>query len=182
MNEIKNSRKNIEKLVLAALFLALGMILPLLTAQIKEIGDTLLPMHLPVMLCAFICGLKYGASVGLILPFFRSFVFGMPPIYPNAVWMALELATYGLVIGLMCLSKHKSKPAWIYLSLVTAQISGRIVWGIAKAVLLGTQGKAFTFGMFWVGGFADALPGIILQIVLIPLIIIVLNKVLKREI
>ena len=182
MKEIKVNKKSVQNLVLAALFLAVGAVLPLLTAQVKEIGDSLLPMHIPVMLCAFVCGWKYGASVGLILPFFRSLVFGMPPIYPNAVWMALELATYGLVIGLMCLSKHKNKPAWIYLSLVTAQISGRIVWGIAKAVLLGTQGKAFTFAMFWVGGFADALPGIILQIVLIPLIIIVLNKVLKREI
>ena len=182
MKETVNNKKSIQKLVLAALFLALGMVLPLLTAQIKEIGDTLLPMHLPVMLCAFICGLKYGVSVGFILPFFRSAVFGMPPLYPNAVWMALELATYGLVIGLMCLSKHKNKPVWTYLSLITAQLSGRIVWGISKAILLGTQNKAFTFGMFWVGGFADALPGIILQIVLIPLIIIVLNKILKKEI
>ena len=88
-----------KRTVLSAMFLALGMILPLLTMQIKEIGDTLLPMHIPVMLCGLICGYNYGFVVGLILPFLRSVIWGMPPIYPNAVWMALELCTYGFVIG-----------------------------------------------------------------------------------
>jgi predicted membrane protein len=90
-----------KTLVLAAMFLALGMVLPSITGSIKEIGDSLLPLHLVVMLCGVICGWKYALPVGLMLPFLRSVFFGMPPIYPNAVWMALELATYGFVIGFL---------------------------------------------------------------------------------
>ena len=75
--------EKLKRLIVAAVFLALGAVLPLFTMQIKEIGDSLLPMHLPVMLCGLICGAKYGFSVGLILPFLRSVTFGMPPLYPK---------------------------------------------------------------------------------------------------
>ena len=164
-------RKDLRNLILAAAFLALGIFLPLLTAQVKEIGDSLLPMHIPVMLCGLLCGWKYGFCVGAILPFFRSLIFTMPPLYPNAVWMAAELCTYGLVIGLLY-NKGKCKKLWyIYVCLVISMIIGRISWGIAKALLLGFSGKVFTFGAFFVGGFVDALPGIVLQLIIIPLIV-----------
>lgn len=173
---MKIMKKEVKNIVLAAMFLCIGAVLPLLTSQIKEIGDTLLPMHFPVMLCAFICGKKYGGMVGLVLPLFRSLVFGMPPFYPNAIWMALELATYGFVIGFLY-SKIKTKNIKsIYISLISAMLLGRIVWGISKAVLLGLSGKGFTVAMFIAGGFVDALPGIIIQLILIPLIIGILNK------
>ena len=61
-----------RKLTLSAVFLSIGLVLPLFTMQIKEIGDTLLPMHLPVMLCGILCGYGYGATIGLLLPFLRS--------------------------------------------------------------------------------------------------------------
>ncbi len=172
-----------KRLVVSALFLSLGMVLPLLTAQLKEIGDTLLPMHIPVMLCGLICGPVYGGIVGLVLPFLRSFVFGMPPLFPNAVWMAFEMAAYGFVIGAMNTKKRKNKISQIYLSLVAAMLSGRIVWGIAKAVLLGIKGSAFTVNAFIIGGFIDALPGIVLQLLLIPAIMIILIrfKLLKED-
>ena len=170
------SNNTIKRMVLAAMFLSIGFVLPLFTSQIKEIGDTLLPMHLPVMLCGLICGWKYGFSVGLILPFFRSLVFGMPPIYPNAIWMAIELATYGFVIGFLYSLMKNKNIASVYISLVSAMILGRIAWGVSKAVLLGFGGKAFTISMFIAGGFIDAFPGIIIQLVLIPLIMAILNK------
>ena len=172
----KMKNTNFKKLILSALFLAIGMVLPLLTAQIKEIGDSLLPMHLPVLLCGLICGPWYGGSVGLVLPFLRSFFFGMPPIYPNAVWMALELAAYGLVIGLMYSRCKKFSNWYLYISLIIAQLAGRVVWGIAKAVLLGVGENAFTFAAFITGGFVDALPGIILQLILIPVILNIVNR------
>lgn len=165
-----------KKAVLSALFLALGAVLPLFTAQIKEIGDTLLPMHIPVLLCGLICGPRYGLSVGLMLPFFRSVVFGMPPLYPNAVWMSAELAAYGGVIGFLY-RRIKGKPLLaLYSSLISAMVAGRLVWGIAKAVLLGVAGKAFTWEAFFVGGFADALPGILLQLILIPSVMMIIEK------
>lgn len=172
--------KNLRKLVLSAMFLAIGMVLPTLTMQIKEIGDTLLPMHLPVMLCGLVCGPWYGLGIGLMLPFLRSVTFGMPPIYPNAVWMALELAAYGCVIGLVYMLFKKKNTGSLYISLVSSMIAGRVVWGIAKAILLGVGGKTFTFAAFIAGGFVDAFPGIILQLILIPLIMKVIDKVREK--
>ena len=174
---------NVIKLVLAAMFLALGITLPFLTGQLKEIGDSLLPMHLPVLLCGALCGPWYGLFVGLCTPLLRSVLFSMPKIYPNAVWMALELATYGLVLGLMYKLLKSKGVLGVYISLITAMLSGRIVWGVAKAVLLGVGGKAFTLSAFWVGGFVDALPGIVIQLILVPTIIKIVEKyVSKKEI
>ncbi len=174
------NKKQINNISLAAMFLALGMVLPFLTMQIKEIGDTLLPMHLPVMLCGIICGYKYGAAVGLLLPFLRSACFGMPPIYPNAVWMSAELLTYGLVIGLMYKLLPKKLP-YLYISLLTSQIVGRIVWAAVKFLLLMNSKNPLTFAAFLSGGFVDSFIGIILQLVLIPLIISII-KIAKKDV
>ncbi len=173
--------KQIKKLTLSAMLLSLGIVLPLLTAQIKEIGDTLLPMHLPVMLCGLICGAPFGAAVGFILPFMRSLIFGMPPIYPNAVWMACEMAVYGLVIGFVYKKSKRKGLLSVYISLVAAQLSGRIVWGVVKALLLGIGGKSFTIALFISGGFIDSFPGIILQLILVPLIMTIINKATKKD-
>lgn len=175
---MKTSKKQeLLRLISAALFLALGMVLPFLTMQIKEIGDSLLPMHLAVMLCGILCGEYYGAAVGFILPFLRAVSFGMPPIYPNAIWMAFELATYGFVIGILYAKLPiKNELARIYTSLICSMLAGRIVWGAAKSVLLGLSDKTFTFTLFWVQGFIDAVPGIILQLILIPIIVKIINK------
>ena len=170
--------KHIQNLVLSGVLLALGMVLPLATAQIKEIGDTLLPMHFPVLLCGLVCGWQYGGCVGLVLPFLRSLIFGMPPIYPNAVWMACELAAYGAVIGLLySLIRVKGR---VYIALIGAQLAGRVVWGTVKAILLGVKGTAFPFSAFLVGGFVDAFPGILLQILLLPPIVMLLERRRKR--
>lgn len=162
---MKNNR--LKKTVLSAMFLSIGMILPLFTSQIKEIGDSLLPMHIPIMLCGLICGPANGLIVGIILPVLRSLLFSMPPIYPQSIWMACELGTYGFIIGFLYRFRGNKN---LYFSLVVSMIAGRIVWGIMKALLLGIAGKAFTIEAFIVGGFIDAIPGIILQLVLIPLI------------
>ena len=85
-------RREIRNLVLAAMFVALGLVLPFLTGQVPQIGNMLLPMHLPVLLCGLICGWQYGGVVGFILPPLRYVMFGMPPIFPTGVAMAFELA------------------------------------------------------------------------------------------
>lgn len=165
-----------KHMVLAALLLAIGMVLPFLTMQIKEIGDTLLPMHLPVMLCGYLCGGWYGLAVGAMLPLLRSACFGMPPIYPQAVWMAAELAAYGALTGWLYKRFFKKQLWWLYGSLVSAMIGGRIVWGLTKWALLTAKGSAFTLEAFVVGGFVDALPGIVLQLLLVPAIVKLLEK------
>ena len=160
----------IRRLVTASVLLALGMVLPLLTAQIKEIGDSLLPMHLVVMLCGTLCGWRYALPVGAVLPPLRSLLFGMPPIYPNAVWMAAELSAYGFVIGVLFARRRRFSRPYLLFCLGASMIAGRFVWGAVKAVLLGVAGKSFGLSAFLVGGFVDALPGIVLQLVLVPLI------------
>ncbi|MBQ3556304.1 MAG: ECF transporter S component [Oscillospiraceae bacterium] len=159
-----------KKLALAALLLAIGMVLPFLTGQIKEIGDTLLPMHLPVMLCGLLCGGWYGLAVGAMLPFFRSICFGMPQ-FPAVIWMSAELAAYGAVTGLLYKRFFKKQLWWLYSSLLIAMVAGRVVWGVTKWALLAARGGAFTLQAFFVGGFADAVPGIVLQLVLVPVIV-----------
>ena len=91
----------LRKRILAALFLAIGLILPFITMQIPAVGKMLCPMHIPVLLCGYICGGPYGLLIGIITPLLRGVLFGMPAIFPNAFCMAFELATYGLVAGIL---------------------------------------------------------------------------------
>lgn len=164
------------KMVLAALFLALAYVMPFLTGQIPEIGAMLCPLHIPVILCGFICGWPWGLTVGFVAPLFRSLTLGMPPLFPTAICMAFELAAYGAVSGLMHKLLPRKKP-FIYVSLITAMIVGRVVWGLAMIVCMGLNGGAFTFGAFIAGAFTNAIPGIIVQIVLIPVLVMVLENV-----
>ena len=167
----------VKKLVLSGLFLAIGFTLPFLTGQIREIGKMLLPMHLPVLLCGLICGWKYGLAVGAILPIMRSLIFGMPMLYPNAVAMAFELATYGAVAGFLFFRfPHRSAAVAIYRALLPAMVAGRLVWGAVEVVLLGFFGNGFTFSAFLAGSILNAIPGIILQLVLIPTLMVALYK------
>ena len=168
--------KTTKKLTLSAMFIAVGMVLPLLTGQIQQIGSTFLPMHLPVILCGLICGWQYGALIGFILPFLRSVTFGMPPLFPTAIAMAFELATYGLVIGLIYGRSHRQCVISLYRSLIAAMLAGRIVWGIVQIVLLGLIGKSFTWQMFIAGALLNGVPGIVVQLTLIPAIMVALNR------
>lgn len=177
MNEMNEKKKNpILDLTLAAMFLALGLVLPFLTGQIKQIGSMLLPMHIPVLLCGLICGWQYGLIVGFILPPLRYMLFGMPVLFPTGIAMAFELATYGLVIGLMYSHSRWQCVIALYRSMIVAMLSGRMIWGIVQIVLLGMSGNSFTWQMFMAGAFLNAIPGIILQLILIPSIMIALNR------
>jgi len=166
--------KNTKKLVLSALFLALGLVLPFLTGQIREIGNKLLLMHIPVLICGFVCAWKYGMLVGFITPLLRCVLFSMPAP-TNAIGMAFELATYGAVSGFLYRKLNDSKLR-TYLSLLGAMVSGRLVWGAVSIVIYGIRQSAFTWQMFLGGALLNAIPGIILQVVLIPIIILALEK------
>lgn len=165
----------VRRLVFSALFLALALVLPFLTGQIREIGSALCPMHLPVLLCGFVCGWPWGLAVGLIAPLLRSLLFGMPKLYPMAFCMAFELAAYGAFSGWLYARLPRSK-ASVYGSLLSAMIVGRLVWGAVSFLCVGLQPSAFGLGAFWSGAIVNAIPGIIVQIVLIPVLIFALEK------
>lgn len=164
-----------RKLVFAALLLALAMVLPFLTGQIPQIGQALCPMHIPVLLCGFVCGPIYAMAVGFIAPLLRFALFGMPPIFPTGVSMAFELLTYGLVAGL-CYKHLPRRRINIYASLLIAMVAGRLVWGVVRFILTGLQPAKFGLAAFWAGAVAGSVPGIIVHIVLIPLLVMALEK------
>ena len=158
-------------LVISAMLLAIGFVLPFLTGQIPEVGSMLLPLHLPALICGFVCGWPWGLAVGFVLPILRSLLFGMPPMIPTALCMAFEMAAYGAAAGVLF------KRCNVYVSLIGAMVIGRIVWGVASWAVYGLlMSSPFTIAAFWLGGFANAWPGMALQLVLVPLIVLALKR------
>ena len=173
---MKNNR--ILKMIFSAMFLALSYVMPFLTGQIPEIGSMLCPMHLPVLLCGFICGWPWGLVVGFVAPLLRSVTLGMPPLFPTAFCMAFELAVYGLVSGVMYKILPRKK-VYIYCSLLIAMVVGRLVWGLAMLICMNINGGAFTFAAFFAGAITNAIPGRIAQIILIPILVMVFERTKK---
>ncbi len=166
---------NVKRLTYSALLFALGYVLPYLTANIPEVGAMLCPMHIPVLLCGFLCGPIWGVAVGATLPIVRSLIVTMPPLYPAAVSMAFELAAYGLMSGLLYRMFPK-KPRYIYASLLLSMLGGRIVWGAARYIMSVISTTEFGFATFFAGAVTTAIPGIIVQIILVPVLIFALEK------
>ena len=168
------SKFNTKQLVLAALCVALGVVLPVAFHSIPNAGSVLLPMHIPVLLCGLICGWQYGGAVGFVMPLLRYLIFGMPPM-PNAVSMAFELAVYGAAAGALYRALPR-KTVSVYLSLIIAMIAGRLVWGVMRYLLAGLAHSTFTPALFLAGAVTTAIPGIILHIILIPALVIAMDK------
>ena len=173
MNE---KQRPIRTLAAAALMLALGLVLPFFTGQIPQIGTMLCPMHLPVLLCGLLCGWKYGIAVGVVLPPLRFVMFGMPPLFPTGIAMAFELAAYGFLAGWLYARSRWQCVVALYRCLIAAMTGGRIVWAVARVILSGVSGQAFTWQMFFSGAFLTAIPGIVLQLVFIPAVMVALDR------
>ncbi len=172
-------RDRLVRLATAAMLLAVAFLLPFLTGQIPKFGNMLCPMHLPVLLAGFFCGPILGAIVGASAPLLRSLTLGMPPLFPTAAAMAFELAAYAALSGLLY-RFLRGKPWGVYLSLAAAMLGGRVVWGIASLILYGVAGNTFTFGIFLTQAFVNAAPGIALQIAVIPLLVLTIEKNYKK--
>lgn len=175
MSKRVNKHKKMNDVVFSAMFLALALVMPFLAGQMPQIGSMLCPMHIPVLLCGFFCGGPWGLLVGAIAPILRSFVFGMPYLFPNATCMAFELATYGLVAGFLYRKLPRRK--WnVYVSLIVAMVFGRVVWGIATFGCMGFDIQKFGWTAFISGAVINAVPGIVIQLLLIPALVITLDK------
>ena len=174
------TRIKILKINVSAMFLAIGLILPFLTGQIQTLGQMLSPMHIPVFICAFVCGWKYALVVGFSLPLLRSFIFGMPVLYPGALAMSFELAAYGLIAG-VCYNifrkVFKNNFLKIYPSLIISMIGGRIIWGVVRYLLtLIDHTLMFNLETFISGAILTVWPGMILHLIIVPLLVIILEK------
>lgn len=156
------------RLTVAGLLTAVGILLPAIFHHTPFLdGRIFLPMHIPILLAGILTGPLFGAISGAIVPIISSMVSGgRPPMFPSAVTMMFELATYGLVTGVL------AKRFNVIITLVVAMIAGRIVLGIAQAILVGN----FMIEIFIVSALTRPWPGIIVQIVLIPAIIQLLKR------
>ena len=170
----------IRKMTYAAMLLALAVLMPRVAGLIPDIGKTLNLMHIPVLLCGFLCGWHWGLAVGFAAPLLSSAVNGMPGIFPDAVVMAFELAAYGAAAGLAyMLLPRKLGAGRIYIALLTAMAAGRIVYGIVYLFLIGTGLVKIDQALLvfvWTKTIVKPLAGIALQIILVPLLVMALEK------
>ena len=167
---------SLRQLVLSAMFLALGFVLPFFSGQLPQIGQTLLPMHIPVLLCGLICGWKCGLAVGFMLPLLRALVCGLPAFYPMALAMAGELAVYGALGGWLFAGARWHCLPMLYRSMLTAMVGGRAVWVSLMALFMGIVNQSFTLGALLLAGFVQTLPGVILQLAVVPAIMLALER------
>ena len=167
------THSSIKNMTLTAVCIALCVVLPIAFHSIPNAGSVFLPMHIPVLICGMICGWPYGFLCGLAGPLLSSALTGMPPIAMLPAMM-VECGVYGLVSGLMLKFVHtRSTYGDLYIALVTAMLAGRIVSGIAKALIF-TPGLAMSA---WItASFVTALPGILIQLVFLPSVVFTLMK------
>ncbi|MEG0934043.1 MAG: ECF transporter S component [Clostridia bacterium] len=163
-----------KKIVLTAVCVALGVVLPMAFHAIPNAGSVFLPMHIPVLLCGLVCGWPFGLACGLLAPLLSSLLTGMPPMayLPS---MLCELAAYGLIAGILSQALHfKNRALNLYVPLVSAMLIGRVVYGLINALIF----RAGQYGLqLWLtASFVTALPGILIQLILIPLLILALRR------
>ena len=173
-------RSSAIKSVLSGVFLALALALPFLTAGNPQLGNVFLLMHIPVLLCGFLCGGNWGLLCGFLAPLIRSLLFGAPKLFPTACSMALELAVYGLVCGWLY-NRLPQKPFNLYICLAGALLLGRAASGIASAFFYGMAGVPYSFEIFMTAAFVTALPGIAIQFVLVPPITLITEKCITKS-
>lgn len=160
-----------KDLTFTGALIAIGVLLPSVFHAFNLGGAVFLPMQIPVIICGFLVGRRYGLICGLVVPLLSSVTTGMPPLFPVALTMSIELGAYGYVAGLLV------KKVNLYVALISAQIIGRMVGALGSFILLGIAGKPFALSAYMASTFITALPGIILQIILIPIGIMFIRRV-----
>ena len=164
---------SIKRMTMTALCIALCVVVPMAFHVIPNAGSVMLPMHLPVLLCGLVCGWQYGLLCGILGPMVSSVLTGMPPaaVLPG---MMVECGMYGCVGGLMMERiRTGSLYADLYISLPVAMLMGRVISGIVKALIL-TPGLSIT--AWATASFVTALPGISIQLILLPTLIVALTR------
>ncbi len=165
---------NVKKSIITAVCIALCYVIPLMFHGIQNAGNIFCPMHIPVFICGLICGWQYGLLCGIAGPALSSALSSMPPvaILPS---MMVELAAYGTAAGLMMkLVRTKSTYADLYISLIVAIVCGRVLAGLAKALIFARG--SYSMSAWIAGSVVTSWPGTVIQLVFIPTIVFALMK------
>ncbi len=166
---------HVKNITVCAMCVALCYVLPLLF-HATGVGSAFSPMHIPVLLCGLVCGGVYGGICGILGPLLSSLLSGMPPVL-MLTRMIPELFAYGLIAGIcMRYMKVGNSVADTYISLIAAMCVGRIVGGIATFVFYKVTANAYNFSMWFASYFAEAVPGIIVQLIVVPLLVLTLQQ------
>lgn len=164
----------LNKFIITAVCIALCIVLPIAMHSIPNGGTLFSPMHIPALLCGIVCGAPYGLLCGLLGPLLSSLLTSMPAM-AKLPFMMIELAMYGMICGLIMQVLHSGRLVLdLYASLLIAMLSGRIVAGIVKALFL--AGESYSWSIWATGYFVSCLPGIIVQLILIPTLYIALER------
>lgn len=167
---------SVRNLVLAALFVAMGILLPIAFHALPNGGKSFSPMHIPVLLCGFVCPWPLALLVGVLTPLLSSILTGMPPFgMPFMIAMIPELACYALLAALLYKLLPKSIPS-LYIALVGAMLGGRLAYGLCMWLLMLAGRGEYSMQAFLAGAFINAVPALILHIVLIPPIVLALKR------
>lgn len=167
---------SVKKITLCAICIALCVVTPTAFHVFGPVSSILSPMHIPVLLCGLVCGWPFGAFCGVAGPLLSSMITTMPPA-AALVHMLPELCGYGLCCGLLFrLIRTGNTYADICCALVPAMLLGRIAGGVARTLFLLGSGQSYTLAL-WAGAYlVEALPGIILHLILVPTLVVVLTK------
>lgn len=167
---------NTRKLTYSALFLAFGIILPQIFHLFGGTGPVFLPMHIPVLLAGFFLGGGSGALIGLMTVLASALLTGMPPV-PIIYFMLFEVAVYGLVAGLA----YRKFRLNVYVSLILAMVAGRVALAASVYALQPLLGLKLSPAGYMTGALTGGVPGMVIQLVFIPALVLTLEKVVFRN-
>ncbi|MBN2260265.1 MAG: ECF transporter S component [Clostridiales bacterium] len=166
-------RKKTRDIILGSVLLALAVIIPYIFHTSGINGAVFLPMHIPVLIGGFFLSPAIAGLVGALSPILNSLISGMPVMYPIGVVMVFELAVYGISTAML------SKKFNVYNSLIIGMVLGRLSAAGVVYVLQSFFGLKMNYLIYIKGAVISGIPGIVIQLLLIPVIVKALKKSLK---
>ena len=165
-----------KELVLSGLLIALGLVLPMAFHLFNAGGPVFLPMHIPVLLGGMILSPIFALLVGVLTPIVSNLLTSMPPLMPMLPIMIVELGLYGLIASIL----RKKLNLYVFISLIVSMIRGRIGPGLVVYVMTSVFDVQFAPPIaFVIGGLSKGIPGIIIQLIFIPIIVKALEKSMR---
>ena len=171
------------KAALTLAVIAMAVILPQIVhlAVGAEGGVKLLPMYLPVIIGGCLLGRTWGLALGMLSPlasFLITTAMGSPmPLAARLPFMMAELAMFAIIAGLFS-EKMSDNWLWSVPAVILSQISGRALF--VALIVFTEKNTVFNTNMI-LSQIKMGIPGIIAQIIIVPVFVLVVNKLLKND-